>query len=85
MNCLAKMRKPQLDQFWLLEEAGMSPAEILQSAICNAADLIQDKGELGVIAKGAIGDVLVVNGNPFESIQVFQQWDESCYAISNEG
>ena len=84
-DCLAEMREPQLDQFRLLEEAGMTPTEILKSATCSAAELIDRQGELGVLAKGAIADVLVVNANPLDSIQVFQQWNDSCYAIFKDG
>lgn len=84
-DCLAEMREPQLDQFRLLAEAGMTPTEILRSATCDAAELIDRKGELGVVTKGAIADLLVVKGNPLESIEPFQQWNESCFAIFKEG
>jgi len=85
-DCLAEMRKPQLDNFRLLQEAGMPPLEILKSATCHAAELIDRCGDLGVIAKGAIADILVIRGpNPLESIQAFQQWDKSCVAIFKEG
>jgi len=84
-DCLAKMREPQLEQFRLLHEAGMTPTEILRTATCYAAELIDRKGELGVVAKGAIADLLIVKGNPLDSIQPFLQWNDSCYAIFKEG
>jgi imidazolonepropionase-like amidohydrolase len=35
-----------------------------------AADIVNRKGELGVIAPGAIADVLVLDGNPLADIGV---------------
>jgi imidazolonepropionase-like amidohydrolase len=84
-DCLAEMREPQLDQFRLLQESGMTPTEILQSATCNAAELLDRKGELGVLKEGALADVLVVTGNPLQSTQPFLQWNESCVAIFKQG
>ncbi|WP_163030230.1 amidohydrolase family protein, partial [Pseudomonas viridiflava] len=40
----------------------------LRSATSVAAQILQREGELGCIAKGAIADVLVVDGDPLTDI-----------------
>ncbi|MFO1082111.1 MAG: amidohydrolase family protein [Reyranellaceae bacterium] len=47
-----------------------SPAEILRSATAVNAELLMEKGRLGVIAEGAAADLLVVDGDPLEDLSV---------------
>jgi len=49
-----------------------SPAEILRSATLVNAEILQRSGELGVIAPGALADILVVDGNPLEDIAILE-------------
>jgi imidazolonepropionase-like amidohydrolase len=42
----------------------MTPAEILQSATSVAATVLGQSGRLGVIAKGAVADLIVLDGDP---------------------
>jgi imidazolonepropionase-like amidohydrolase len=44
--------------------------EIFASATTIAAQLIRMEGKLGVVAEGAIADLLVVDGNPLENVSV---------------
>jgi imidazolonepropionase-like amidohydrolase len=50
-----------------------SPAEILRSATLINAEILQRSGELGVIAPGALADLLVVDGNPLEDIALLEE------------
>ena len=45
---------------------GYSPAEALRCATAVGGELMGHKGELGVIAEGALADILLVDGNPLE-------------------
>uniref|UniRef100_A0A7S2YKI3 Amidohydrolase-related domain-containing protein n=1 Tax=Entomoneis paludosa TaxID=265537 RepID=A0A7S2YKI3_9STRA len=85
-DCLSDMRQAQLHQFRLLRDAGMSMLDILQSATCHAAQLVDRQGDLGVVQASAIADLLVVNANPMEDeTPVFSDWQEHCFAIVQNG
>jgi imidazolonepropionase-like amidohydrolase len=51
-------------------EFGMSPMQAIQSATSRAAELLDMKGKLGVIAPGAYADVVAVSGDPLADIKV---------------
>ncbi|HBN6128957.1 TPA: amidohydrolase family protein, partial [Clostridioides difficile] len=44
--------------------------EALRSATTVAAEIVNMQGQLGVIAVGAIADLVVLDGNPLEDIGV---------------
>jgi imidazolonepropionase-like amidohydrolase len=44
-------------------EAGLTPAQVLQIATRNAAELLGRKGQLGVLREGAMADVVAVAGD----------------------
>ena len=46
----------------------LSPIDILRSACVVNADLLGQAGRLGCIRKGAVADILVVDGNPLDDI-----------------
>ena len=43
---------------------GMTPMDAIQSATSRAAEMLDMKGELGVIASGAYAEVVAVSGDP---------------------
>lgn len=49
---------------------GYSPAEALKCATAVGGDLMGLKGELGVIAEGALADLLLVDADPLEDLSV---------------
>jgi imidazolonepropionase-like amidohydrolase len=49
---------------------GYPPAEALKCATAVGGDLMGHKGELGVIAEGALADMLLVDANPLEDQSV---------------
>jgi imidazolonepropionase-like amidohydrolase len=52
--------------------------EILASATTVGAELLGMQGRLGVVAEGAIADLLVVEGNPLEDIRVLADPRRMC-------
>jgi imidazolonepropionase-like amidohydrolase len=51
---------------------GMSPMDAIQSATSRAADMLDMKGEIGVLAPGAYADVVAVNGDPLKDIATLE-------------
>jgi len=68
-DLLGGLRKYHCMEFELLAKV-LTPAEIIRSATVVGADLCRLKGEIGVIAKGAQADLIVVDGNPLEDIML---------------
>ena len=58
------------EEFLLLHELGMSPAECIGSATSVAAEVVGWKGQAGTLAPGAFGDVIGVAGNPLEDLEL---------------
>ena len=61
-DLLGQLQPDQSKEFLLRGEA-LSPREIIHSATIVGAELLGRVGELGVIAPGALADLLVVDGN----------------------
>ena len=51
-----------------LAEAGLGPAGALRAATLTAAEALGLEGELGVIAPGALADLVLLDGNPLDDI-----------------
>ena len=51
-------------------EFGMTPMQAIQSATSRAAELLDMKGRIGVIAPGAYADVVAVSGDPLNNVKV---------------
>ena len=62
-------QKSQLREFEMRRDLD-TPAEIVRSATAVNAELLMEKGMLGVIAEGAHADLLVVEGNPLADLGV---------------
>ncbi|MEI7770307.1 MAG: amidohydrolase family protein [Chloroflexales bacterium] len=56
----------------LMQQAGMTPMQILVAATSNAAFACAKADQLGTITPGKIADVLVVNGNPLDDLHRLQ-------------
>jgi imidazolonepropionase-like amidohydrolase len=55
-------------EFPYLIQFGLTPGEAIRSATSRAAEMLEEKGELGVIAPGAYADIIAVNGDPLKNI-----------------
>ncbi|HLW55568.1 MAG TPA: amidohydrolase family protein [Candidatus Angelobacter sp.] len=64
--------KPIADEFGYMVKFGMPPMEAIKAATSRAADLLDKKGELGIIAPGADADVIAVSGDPLANIDALK-------------
>ena len=53
-------------------EAGMSPAQVIQAATRNAAEPLGRDDDLGTLETGKLADLIIVEGDPLESISVLR-------------
>ncbi|MFP2900038.1 metal-dependent hydrolase family protein [Corallococcus sp. 4LFB] len=60
-------------EFALLVEAGLTPAEALRTATVNAAELLGVADRLGTLEPGKLADVVAVPGDPLKDIRVTQK------------
>jgi imidazolonepropionase-like amidohydrolase len=51
-----------------LVDAGLTPYEALKTGTVNVAKFYKKNGETGVVKKGAVSDLILINGNPLENI-----------------
>mgnify|MGYP001204396982 FL=1 len=79
-------RSPELqsDEFLLRAEV-LKPADIIRSATIIGAEVVRQKGELGIIAPGAIADLLVVDGNPLEDLKLLTDQGACMPTIMKDG
>lgn len=68
-DLFADMHDLQLQEFVIRSEV-QGPADLIRSATTTAARLLQREGELGVVARGALADLLVIDGDPLADIGV---------------
>jgi imidazolonepropionase-like amidohydrolase len=64
---------PIAQEFGYMVKFGMSPMEAIQAATVKAAELLDMKGELGVIAPGAYADIIAVTGDPLSNIDALKE------------
>ncbi len=55
-----------LRELALMAEYGMEPAAVLRAATSSAAELLGLEGRKGRLAEGALADLVVVDGSPFD-------------------
>ncbi|HTT99468.1 MAG TPA: amidohydrolase family protein [Rhizomicrobium sp.] len=55
-------------EFALMVDAGMSPADAIMAATHNAADLIGDSKDIGSIQPGRYADIVAVKGDPLNDV-----------------
>jgi imidazolonepropionase-like amidohydrolase len=63
----------------------MKPVEVIRSATTIGARLLRREGTLGVIAPGALADLLVVDGNPLVDLGLLQKQGAHLTAIMKGG
>src|SRR6266568_4521686 len=60
--------EPIAQEFNRMVEMGMTPMDAIQSATSRPAEMLNMKGEIGVLATGAYAEVIAVSGDPIKSI-----------------
>jgi imidazolonepropionase-like amidohydrolase len=74
----------QLREFIIRSEV-QPPADLIRAATTTAARLLQREGELGVVAPGALADLLVIDGNPLDDIRVLTTPERTLKLIMKDG
>jgi imidazolonepropionase-like amidohydrolase len=64
--------EPLAQEFARMTGFGMPPMDAIQAATSRAADLLEMKGEIGVLAPGAYADVIAVSGDPLKDINLLE-------------
>jgi imidazolonepropionase-like amidohydrolase len=70
-DLLGETHEHQSREFTLRAKA-LPAADILRSATLVNAEILNRSGELGIVAPGALADLLVVDGNPLEDVGVLE-------------
>jgi imidazolonepropionase-like amidohydrolase len=70
-DLLGTMHDHQSDEF-SIRLAAMSATEVIRSATSVNARLLGREGELGVVARGALADLIVVDGDPTADVTLLQ-------------
>jgi imidazolonepropionase-like amidohydrolase len=63
----------------------LSPAEVIRSATLVNAEILNRAGELGVVAPGALADLLVVDGDPLADLGVLAEPEKHLLAVVKAG
>lgn len=64
--------EPIANEFDYMVKYGMSPMDAIKSATSTAANLLDMKGDIGVIAPGAFADIVAVQGDPLANIEALK-------------
>lgn len=83
-DLLGEMHADESLEFTLRKPA-MPAAEILRSATAVNAELIGKQGVLGVIAPGAMADLVVVDGDPLQDLALLQEQGRHLRMIMKAG
>ena len=60
------------DEFELMVRFGMTPAQAIEAATVNAAELLGVAGDVGTIEAGKRADLIAVDGDPLEDVTVLK-------------
>jgi imidazolonepropionase-like amidohydrolase len=63
----------------------LSPAEVIRSATVVNAEILNRRGELGVVAPGALADLLIVDGDPLANLALLAEPEKHLAAIMQGG
>jgi imidazolonepropionase-like amidohydrolase len=70
-DLLGQLQEDHCREFLIRSEV-MSPQEIIRSATLINAEIIRQSGKLGEIVPGAFADLLIVDGDPYRDLGLFQ-------------
>ncbi|HEY2546598.1 MAG TPA: amidohydrolase family protein [Candidatus Acidoferrum sp.] len=60
--------EPIAQEFGRMVSLGMTPMDAIQSATVRASEMLDMKGEIGVVAAGAFADIVAVSGDPLKDV-----------------
>jgi imidazolonepropionase-like amidohydrolase len=64
--------EPIANEFSWMVKFGMSPMDAIKAATSSAANLLEMKGDIGVIAPGAFADIIAVQGDPLANVDALK-------------
>jgi imidazolonepropionase-like amidohydrolase len=64
--------EPIAQEFPRMVAFGMSPMDAIQSATSRAAVMLDMEGKIGVVAPGALADVIAVSGDPLQDVKALE-------------
>jgi imidazolonepropionase-like amidohydrolase len=70
---------------FLIRGETLPAIDVIRSATTVAAALLRREGELGVIAPGAVADLIVLDGNPLEDLSLLAGQGEAVPAVMKDG
>jgi imidazolonepropionase-like amidohydrolase len=83
-DLLGSLHVRQSHEFTLRAQA-LPAIDILRSATTISAEILRQPGRLGCIRKGAVADLLLVDGNPLEDISILGKGGEKLVMIMKDG
>lgn len=83
-DLLGQLQTDHCNEFTIRAEA-MAPREVIRSATLVNAEIVRQEGRLGEIVAGAEADLLVVDGDPYRDLGVFQSDGSRIAAIMARG
>jgi len=83
-DLLGELHVRQSEEFAIRAQV-LPAAEILASATTIAAELIDMRGKLGIVAEGAIADLLVVDGSPLDDITLLANPAKNIHLVMKSG
>ncbi|MFI5016150.1 MAG: amidohydrolase family protein, partial [Hyphomicrobiales bacterium] len=83
-DLLGELQRYQSDEF-RIRGAVLSPGELVRSATLVGAEVLLRQGKLGVVAPGALADLIALDGNPLEDIAVLVGQGERIPLVMRDG
>lgn len=83
-DLLGPMHDDQSNEFVLRGQV-LSPIEVLQSATSVNARIVRREGQLGVLARGAVADLIVVDGDPSQDLTLMTNNGAHLPVVMKEG
>jgi imidazolonepropionase-like amidohydrolase len=83
-DLLGGMHRRQLSEFALRSQV-QPAADVIRSATTVAARLVRMEGQVGVVAPGALADLLVVDGDPLRRLEVLTDPDRHLKLVMKAG
>jgi imidazolonepropionase-like amidohydrolase len=83
-DLLGQLQNDHTNEFTIRREA-MSAPDVIRSATLVNAEIVRHPGELGELVPGAFADALVVDGDPYRDLSVFNAEGNRIAAIMLNG
>jgi len=83
-DLLGQLQDDHMTEFTIRREA-MSAQDVIRSATLVNAEIVRQEGRLGELIPGAFADMLVVDGNPYRDLSVFDAEGSHVAAIMLNG